>query len=104
MCAVARGGLSASLLARDFGTTTFPAVMCPSASAMPRKATELRGPVFFTYLVTGSSGQARRGAADDGRGITAGRKHAEGGPPAGEGTCPAVVGQPGRDERVRHGR
>src|SRR5690242_14753833 len=51
-------------------------------------------------LVTGSSGQARGGPADDGRGVDTGRERPESVPP---GSRAAVVGQPGRGERIGHG-
>src|SRR6201985_4015193 len=51
-------------------------------------------------LVTGSSGQPRGGPADDGRGVDTGRERAESMPP---GSRAAVVGQPGRGERIGHG-
>src|SRR6267378_3093537 len=51
-------------------------------------------------LVTGSSGQPRSGPAGDGRDVGTGRQRAEDMPP---GSRAAVVGQPGRGERVGHG-
>jgi len=65
MCAEAlnRGGLSAGLLARDFGTTVFPGGLCRCVSAMPWQGTELQragcspGP---TFRKAGPSGPAFR--------------------------------------------
>ena len=59
------------------------------------------GPIPGT-LVTGSSRRDRgRDTADDGRGVGAGRKRAEGAAPTQE--APAVVGQPRPGKRVGHG-